>query len=161
MLFHNQILMMMMIVMMMSKVLMTITLHLCLWIAWDFHYVPLPLLSLAMPEKTIDYFCFKQLYYDDFETLIITFMWRSPIIVQGTWARIDASPLGLLLSQWREVVLRKAPNAPDTADAAHGHRAALDRRAGRVDQRRRSGLAALWDLWHTCRPTFMGMFLQN
>ena len=108
--------MMMMIVMMMSKVLMTITLHLCLWIAWDFHYVPLPLLSLAMPEKTIDYFCFTQLYYVDFETLIIILyivMWRQPIIVQGTWARIDASPLGLLLSQWREVVLtNKAPNAP-------------------------------------------------
>ena len=54
-----------------------------------------------------------------------------PVIVQGTRARVDPSPLALLLSEGWKVVL---PNASDAADAAR--EAWFGWHAGRVDERR-------------------------
>ena len=62
------------------------------------------------------------------------------VIVQGTRALVDPSPLALLLSESRKVVLPDASNASNAADAARGAR--LDWHAGRVDERR-GGLALI------------------
>ena len=65
------------------------------------------------------------------------------VIVQGTRALVDPSPLALLLSESRKVVLPDASNASNAADAADAPRGArLDWHAGRVDERR-GGLALI------------------
>ena len=62
------------------------------------------------------------------------------VIVQGTRALVDPSPLALLLSESRKVVLPDAADASNAADAPRGAR--LDWHAGRVDERR-GGLALI------------------
>ena len=60
--------------------------------------------------------------------------WRAsfpPVIVQGTRALVDPSPLALLVSESRKVVLPDAADASDAADAADAPRvASLDWHAG-------------------------------
>ena len=68
------------------------------------------------------------------------------VIVQGTRALVDPSPLALLLSESRKVVLPDASNASNAANAANAadapRGARLDWHAGRVDERR-GGLALI------------------
>ena len=65
------------------------------------------------------------------------------VIVQGTRALVDPSPLALLLSESRKVVLPDASNASNASNAADAPRGArLDWHAGRVDERR-GGLALI------------------